>query len=580
MLTLKTMEFKNFISYGDQPTKIDFQRNRSTMIVGQSGHGKSVLVDALCFVLFGQPFRKINKGALCNTINKKALLVTLELACDGINYTVKRGQKPDVFLIYKEGILIEQEAAQKDQQKWLETNVIKMNIKTFVQIVILGKANHVAFMEMTAAQRRTMVDEILGLDVFTKMNVILGSKMKELKNDLVIAEREIELMKSSLTELKTTVMKIHSQDKEKEKLIQAEIDELNNIIQREQNEADVIDKAIKEKAPLIAELNNLNKKSRDYADVISKLNNNIERTEVEIKFFNDHDNCSTCQQSITNEHKESIITKNKSTIDGFNDALEKASSISKSIVEKLNNINNISTEISSLERQLFQKTTNISAALKDITSKQKQIKTLQESDGSLASELSKKVLNIVNDIQVKTSIREEMIQTKYLYDISQVLLKDDGIKAQIIKEYIPALNKMVNEYLDQMNFHLKFELDEAFDEKILSRFRDNLTFYSLSQGEQSRLNLAITLAWRRLAELRNSAKVNILFLDEMLDSAISAADIESVWKLIESISEKTNIWVISHQSNALFDKVHSVMTVQKRGNFSSIVHGEENARAT
>jgi DNA repair exonuclease SbcCD ATPase subunit len=540
------------------------------MIIGQSGHGKSTIVDALCFVLYGQPFRKVNKGALVNTVNNKACRVELSLETEEAKYVVVRGMKPDVFTIHRNDQLVEQEAASKDYQKWLEMNVLKMNMKTFIQIVILGYANHTPFMEMNASQRRTMVDEILGLDVFTKMNVILSAKAKELKNDITIIERETELMKSSLNELKSTVMKIHSQDKEKSVLIEAEIAELNAIIQREQSEADTINAAIAEKLPLVQELASMNTKSRNYTSVISKLEANIDNIEKDIKFFKDHDNCATCLQPITIEHKTSIITKKSNEVQTFSDGMKKAGEIAKSLNEKILAINVIANEISQFERQLYQKTTNISAALKDITSKQKQIQSLQESDGSIASELSKKVLQIVNDIQEKTKNREYMVQTRYLYEVSQVLLKDDGIKAQIIKEYIPALNQMVNEYLDQMNFHLKFELNEEFDEKILSRFRDNLTFYSLSQGEQSRLNLAMTLAWRRLAEMRNSASVNILFLDEMLDSAISAADIESVWKLIESMSTKTNIFVISHQPNSLYDKIHSVIEVKKSGNFSHI----------
>lgn len=574
MIILETIQFKNLLSFGNAETTIDLRKDRSTMVIGKSGNGKSTIVEAICFALYGMPFRKIPKGKLVNTVNNKDCRVALTLSTPEAGYRIVRGIKPDIFEIYRNGELVEQQAASRDYQKWLESNVLKMNMKTFVQIVILGYANHTPFMEMTASQRRTMVDEILGLDVFTKMGVLLNAKVKELKNDLVLAEREIELMKSSLVDLKSTVVKLHSQDKEKEKIILAEIEELNKIIQHEQEDADKLNAAISEKLPLVSELSNLQSKLKSYESVISKLESNVERLRIESSFFETNTSCSTCKQPITDEHKKSIVTELKSKEEELLGALTKASAITREISESIREINRHSVEISALERQLYQKTTNITMALRDITSKQASIKTLQNSDSSLTAELSKKVLETVNLIQDKTSFREELIQSRYLYDVAQTLLKDDGIKAQIIKEYIPALNRMVNEYLDQMGFHLKFELNEEFDEKILSRFRDTLTFHCLSQGEQSRLNFALSLAWRRLAELRNSAKVNIIFLDEMLDKAISAADAASVWMLVDKLSTESNIWIISHQPDMLSQKVNRIFVVNKHGNFSHI--GEDN----
>lgn len=566
MIVFKTLKFKNLLSFGNTPTVIDLNRSPSTLIVGQSGHGKSTIIEALCFSLFGKPFRKITKKNLVNTINNKDCVTEVEFSIEDVTYKVVRGIKPDIFEIQVNGELLNQDPTVRDYQEYLEKNILKMSYKTFTQIVVLGYANYTPFMMLNASERRSMVDELLDTNIFSKMMEVLKIRMSTIKTELSVISSNIDAYTSSLEILKSNLSKIKESEDDKRSQIEKEIEELKI------NVSKLTDRA-KEKRSEIEHLHNslisddVESKLNTFRNLLSKIEHNKETVEKGIQFFTENSQCPTCNQDITNEHREDAILQRKYKLDELELGISKLTKNINDAVDTVNQNKQTLKTINNIERELVVLNSNISNYQTVI---QQRLNELSKKPNNVIEDTSLKINELESYIRIGNEKKAEFSEQRLYLEVAQTLLKDDGIKSLIIKEYIPIINQLVNMYLDSMNFHMRFVLDENFEEQILSRFRDELKFQSLSQGEQSRLSLAIMLAWRKLAELRNSVNVNILWLDETLDATINAADLESVVGLLNEVSKDNNIFVISHKPDQLADKIYSVIEIEKQGNFSRI----------
>lgn len=570
MLVLKTLKWKNLLSFGNTFTEIQLDRSPSTLVVGQSGSGKSTIIEALTFVMFGKPFRRIQKRTLCNSINQKDCIVELNFTSNDINYKIVRGIRPDIFEIYKNDEIINQDPSIKDYQKYLDEHILKMNYKTFTQVIVLGYANHTPFMLLTAHERRTMVDELLDTAIFVKMHRRLYTRGVELKNNLTITENDISNFKSSITVLVSNLNKMKEKEKIQETFIENEIDKINSTIEQLQIELLEIQDNIKKLDLSISDHDNIKKKFHELTTIKSKFEVNLSKINKELSFFEDNVSCPMCLQGISHKHKEEIQSNRKSNLSKVKEGIEKTEATVEKIKETLDDYSIVLKQIVVLGNKASEKTSAISTYQKVVTQKQKELSELHSED-SVSKDTENKIKELKSEFEKSVERKQELITEKHYLEAASSLLKDEGIKARIIKEYIPIINKLVNDYLDAMGFSMKFILDETFEERILSRFRDELKYQNLSQGEQARLSLALTLSWRKLAELRNSISCNVLFLDEVMDASISAADMESVLGLLEIVAKDNNLWVISHKPDQLSEKIYSMITIAKDGNFSKMV---------
>jgi DNA repair exonuclease SbcCD ATPase subunit len=575
MLNFKSIKFKNFLSFGHVETTIQLDTNKKTLIVGNSGSGKSsIIIESLTYALFGKAFRKVKKGELVNKVNNKECIVTLNLEVNNVPYVIIRGMKPDIFEIYQDGVFINQDPAVRDYQAYLETHILKINYKTFCQVCALGYANFTPFMQLSSGDRRAMVDEILGTQIFIKMFQKTRDKLSELKNEILLIDNNISNAKSNIELQKSNLSKLKEHEKEKESGLLKEIEEHNSIIEALQESILELQEEIGSLQLELVGFDKLKFREKEISKMITKFESTKTEREKVVTFFKNNDTCPTCQQDIKEEHKNPVLEKITADIDELVTNLNSIHRLQSDCVEKVSNLTKISNRINELEMQIFKKNSAVQSANKVISSKNKEISQLTTSDNSLNTE----ILNTISTLQESvTSLFDKKLeiqeQGKYL-SVAQTLFKDDGIRAQIIKEYIPVLNELINQYLDTMNFPMRVELDEQFNERILSRFRDEMSYSMLSQGEQSRVSLAMTLAWRKLAELRNSVRINILLLDEILDATISAADLESIIGLLMEIAKDTSLFVISHKPQELVNYVDDTIVVEKQGNFSHISMGK------
>lgn len=568
MIHFTKLSFKNILSFGNTPTIIFLDRSPSTLIIGQSGHGKSTIIESLCFGLFGKPFRKITKKNLVNTVNNKDCLVEVEFKIEDLEYKVVRGIKPDVFEIYVNGELLNQDPTTRDYQDYLEKNILKMSYKTFTQIVVLGFANYTPFMMLSAGERRAMVDELLDTNIFSRMMEVLKVRLSTTKTEIGVLSSNIEAYETSLEVLRSNLTKLRESDNKQRESIEAEIEELNGHIEE-------LSKIIEEKQSIVESLQDqiediTTKESSvtTYRDLLTKIEHNKETVESGISFFEENDQCPTCNQSITEEYKTTALESRRNKVKEFTGAIDKLQGNISKILSEITASKETLKTVGKLEKEILIASSNVSNYQRSIQSKIKQLADHKPTDA--VDDTKDQIKKLEDSVSECKDRKISLTEDRHYYEVAQTLLKDDGIKSLIIKEYVPIINQLVNMYLDSMQFTMRFVLDETFEEQILSRFRDELKFQSLSQGEQSRLSLAIMLAWRKLAELRNSVATNILFLDETLDAAINAADLESVVNLLGEVSKENNVFIISHKPDALYDKVHSVIEIEKHGNFSRI----------
>jgi DNA repair exonuclease SbcCD ATPase subunit len=569
MIVFKSVQWKNFLSTGNSPNKVLLNKSQTTLIIGKNGEGKSTILDALCFSLFGKPFRNINKGQLVNSINGKGCSVEVEFDINGKEYKIIRGIKPNVFEIWLDGEMINQDAASRDYQKILEQQILKLNYKTFTQVVILGSASFVPFMQLPTTQRREVIEDILDIRIFSTMNQLLKEKVQETKDAITAIENEISTAKTkvdsqtqlikTITEAKTSAIesigaKISANSTEilhaegEIQLIISEIDTLKASINDKETVAEDIDKA---------------------KSIRSKLLQKIETCEHNTEFFNEHDVCPSCSQDIAEEYKEGIIKDLNAKMLDNNTKIGELETILTNLNTKLSKINEVVEKITDKNIELSTRNSTITLLNKQIKELEAETQRVKSDTTNIDEEkvkLKELATEAITKIHTKTTLQEQ----RNLEDVANILLKDTGIKTAIIREYLPIMNKLINKYLQAMDAYIHFELDEAFNESVKSRFRDDFTYASFSEGEKMRIDLAILFTWRQIAKMKNSVNTNLLLLDEIFDSSLDTAGTDYFLNLMNQFGENSNIFVISHKGDQLFDKFRSVIKFEKRNDFSVI----------
>lgn len=572
MLMFEKLTYKNFLSTGNAPIVIELNRTKTTQIVGLSGHGKSTICDAICFGLFGKAFRNINKNQLINSVNLKHCLVEIEFKVNGMkSYRIVRGMKPNIFEIWENGILINQESKSKDYQEYLEHQILGLNFKVFCQSVILGSASFVPFMQLTPASRREIIEDILDIKIFSEMNVLLKSQIQDTKNQLTAINEKIEQSKIKIIAQKRLIDSLESNQNENLEHLRYRMDDLDaELNDLEQEIVGYNEQKIILTTDLYAMTN-----TKDHLSSLIRVKNKLDNAHdgimKSVQFLTANDSCPVCFQSIDEDHRSEqlgafnkILLDNEEEqekltleIDGLNRQMESFRGIVKQLKDFDDKIakNRIKMEVLSNQMQQYK---DEMMALR--TSKNDSI--LKAERGSL-----KQLVKESSDYQEE---KGAIHQTKQIQDIITILLKDTGVKTAIIKEYLPIINNLINKYLHDLDLFIQFELDEAFSETIRSRYRDEFSYSSFSEGEKARINIAILFTWREIARLKNSVNTNLLIMDEVLDNSLDEFSLEHFMNLIKGLRDSTNLFIISHR-NTHSDRFNEVIRIEKQGNFSERV---------
>jgi DNA repair exonuclease SbcCD ATPase subunit len=570
MIFFTKIRWKNFLSTGGQFTEINFENSPSTLIVGENGAGKSTILDAICFGLFNKPFRNINKPQLMNTINGKNLIVEVEFNIGKKEYKIIRGMKPGVFEIYLDGNIVNQDAAAKDYQKYLEESILKLNYKSFTQIVILGSASFTPFMQLSLGNRREIIEDILDIQIFSVMNTVLKDKLLVLKEAIKDIDGKIEIGKHKVKVQQNYINQLEEDKKKRESDVQSKIDESHAEIANVTIQLETLQTNYAAFNTSVADSTEQAKKKTELNSLYKNLIDRIQKAKTEIDFYEEHDNCPTCSQTISDDLKANTVEKHTHKINEVNGALEQINEKIAVVESRLDEIEGIKHKMSEIQVEILRTNNNIIASQNYI---KKLMTDLEQKDDSLSSLITEKVTlkGMAKEIVDYASERTKLNEDKFYHEAAGSLLKDTGIKTKIIRQYLPVINKMVNKYLTSMDFFVHFELDESFNESIKSRHRDEFSYASFSEGEKQRIDLALLFTWRTIAKMKNSASTNLLLLDEVFDSSLDANGTDYVMNLLNTIGDDTNVFVISHKGDQLIDKFKSVIKFQKYQNFSRIV---------
>ena len=570
MILFKTVRYKNFLSSGNVFTQIDLDRSKTTLIIGENGAGKSTMLDALTFGLFGKPFRNVNKPQLVNSINEREAVVEVEFYVGKKHILVRRGIKPNLFEIETDGTQLQQNANVRDFQEFLEKNVLKLNYKSFTQIVILGNSSFVPFMQLRAADRRDIIEDLLDIQIFSSMNNILKTytienkiKIDETKSARDLLENKIDLKENYILQLKRKTKTLIAKY---EKDIKTSLDEKTS----RENQIKEINKSVEELLNEVTDANQINDKHDKLTEYQRSILRNVDTEQKNITFFEAHDDCPTCKQNIDHAFKHKEIIQKQKKIEEYNTAVNKIDGELDETRNRLSAIRSIQENIQNHQTSIQTINNNISVIDQYVKKQQENINHLEQDTGDIKEERKqlKEYGKEFKEIEVQT---EELIEEKFIHETARSILKDEGIKSRIIKQYLPIMNKLINKYLTQMNFFVSFNLDENFNEEIKSRYRDDFTYDSFSEGEKMRIDLALLFTWRTVAKLKNSVNTNLLILDEVFDSSLDGEGTDEFMKIVNEQGTTTNVFVISHKGDTLYDKFRVHMKFEKRKNFSVIL---------
>jgi DNA repair exonuclease SbcCD ATPase subunit len=569
MIIFQKLRWKNILSTGASFTELDLTKSPNTLVIGNNGAGKSTMLDALCFGLFGKPFRKINKPNLLNSINQQQGVVEIEFSIGKKQYKVIRGIKPNTFEIYLNNLLMNQDAASKDYQEVLEKQILKLNFKSFTQVVILGSASFVPFMQLSPGDRRLIIEDLLDIQIFSSMNGIVKTKMSEIKDlstknkyDMDLTSEKIKLQKEAIEESKK-----HNDaeiEKKKKERIESgiQVTKITKDIELIQKHIDVLNKKISDKLSSEKKVNQL-------VQLESKLESRLKKLDKEHKFYEENNDCPTCKQSIADTFRRSQLSGINQTKREIGVGLKDIETKIQAANERIEEIQKIVKHIQEHNNEIVKHNSTISAINVYLDKLQKEIEALSAQKDTLVED-NTKLKELKTELSVLLEKQESLSVEKQYYEFAGNLLKDTGIKTKIIKQYLPIMNKLINKYLTAMDFFVNFNINESFEETIKSRHRDEFSYANFSEGEKMRIDLALLFTWRQIAKLKNSTNTNLLILDEVFDSSLDGVGTEEFLKLIHEMGTDTNVFVISHKGDQLFDKFRSVIRFEKHNNFSRI----------
>lgn len=569
MIIFKAIRWKNLLSTGNNFTEIKLNEKHTTILLGQSGSGKSTLLDAISFALFNRPFRNINKNQLVNMVNQKNCVVEIEFSIGTQNYLIRRGIKPTIFEIYCDNVLVNQDSHSKDYQQYLERNILKFNFKAFTQIIVLGASNFTPFMQLKPADRRIIIEGLLDIEIFSVMNTLLKQRNSTLKQAISENEFAVNLIKEKIN-LQEKYLDDLSKDKEdkiQENL--ASIERHKSDIAKLQSDNDTLRLQIQSLETKIDFKSDLVSQIEKIRDIKTKIDSNIKKTKKEIVFYEEHDNCPTCSQNIPHDFKSSEIDKKSTKITEWQSGLTDADAALTKFLERMEEVKKIEDEMEQIRYKIGKNDSVINGINQFIKKIAKETIDLKEQQ-TAPTEKSDELQKLSHEAERLENDRELQSIQKNVQDLATMLLKDNGVKARIIKQYLPLINKHTNVFLNAMNFFVSFHIDEEFNESIKSRGRDDFAYENFSEGEKQRIDLALLFTWRTIAKMKNSVNTNLLIMDEVLDSYLDTSATENVLAVLNSdMFKDTNIFVISHKET-ISDKFHKTIRFTKNKNFSTI----------
>ena len=569
MIIFKEVRYKNLLSSGNKFTTIKLNDAQSTLILGENGAGKSTLLDALCYALYGRGFRNLKRDLLINSINTKELVVELDFSIGNKDYKLIRGAKPNKFEIWCNDILLNQDASVRDYQEHLENNILKMSYRSFTQVAILGSANFTPFMQLRAKDRRKLVEDLLDITIFTTMMQLLRKRKSNHALDVKENQHEIAILEERISGLNSQIDALRENRDEKILKFETTINQTQTNIDKLLGEVDEKTQNVVEKTRLITDKNTTEDRLKQTTDLESQLERARKKAIADIKFYEDNDNCPTCKQDLTGEHKEKCIQEKNQKVAEIKEAVSTLDNQIEELHDRIQTINTVQSEIDEIQREIGLSQTEIVSNQKYISKLQKEIEALEEEqEGN--SDAHEQVLKAEDDLHTLTKKKQHLADNGHYLEIATLLLRDQGVKEKIIKQYVPIMNKLINKFLAQLEFYVGFELDEAFEETIKSRFRDVFKYENFSQGEKMRIDLALLFTWRAVARMKNSVNTNLLILDEVFDSSLDASGTDEFMKMLNTLTEKTNAFIISHKGDILYDKFEHVIRFEKYKNFSRI----------
>jgi DNA repair exonuclease SbcCD ATPase subunit len=565
VIIFRRISWKNFLSTGDIPTVFKLDEFSQTLIVGNNGSGKSTLLDAICFGLFGNPYRNINKPNIVNSLNGKGLEVEVDFSIGPNNYRIIRCIKPDKFEIYKNDELMDEDSSVKDYQEKLEQTILKFTHKSFNQIAILGSASHTPFMQLDALKRREVIEELLNIKIFSKMQVLLKKRVNETKKELDRVKLELSIVEEKVRLSLSYIKKCKAEEEESKKEAAGKVKEYQETINDHQKDIDELNEEVNKINVLIEELKPYQEKVPGVVENKRNLDRDISALQKQIDFFEKNENCPTCDQYISAELQESVVSENNTNIAEKQKSLDFMIEVHDTLNEKVNTLNDYISKVRDI-------TSNISRHNSEINMLNVKISTVQENSAknysSMINEEQENVKNHRIDFDRLTEEKNELMNQARINDIGTGMLKDTGIKTLVIKQYIHIINTLINKYLSAMDFFVNFTLDETFSETIQSRYRDKFSYSNFSEGEKQKIDLALLFTWRDISRLNNSISTNLLIMDEIFDSSLDQNAAEELAKILFDLSKEVNLYVISHKNDTLSDKFQNIIRFEKVKNFS------------
>ena len=569
MILFKTIRWKNFLSTGNQFTEVDFTKNATNLIIGSNGAGKSTVLDALTFSLFGKPFRKINKPQLTNSVNEKDCRVEVEFSIGGVEWKVVRGIKPNIFEIWRNDSALDQSAAALDQQKWLEQNVLKMNYKSFTQIVILGSSTFVPFMQLSAANRREVIEDLLDIKIFSSMNVVIKEKIRQLKEEIKVLELKKETLKDKVDMQKNFIEELENRGNANINANKEKIANLDQEVGEYIDANDIVQTHLEKYTQEQENVSGATDKLRKLGNLKGKISQKVSTITKEHKFFTENTVCPTCTQSIEEDFRINKITDAQDKAKELQSGYKELEEAIKEEEERERQFTTLSKEITKLTNGISQNNIKIAGCQRQIRDLEHEIQVLTENLENRNSE-HEKLETFKNNLKTTYDELASRKDDVRHYDFSYSLLKDGGVKSQIIKKYLPLINQQVNRYLQMMDFYINFTLDEEFNETVQSPIHEDFSYASFSEGEKMRIDLSLLFTWREVARLKNSVNTNLLIMDEVFDSSLDGFGTEEFLKIIRFVIKDANVFVISHKTG-LEDRFESVLRFEKVKGFSRMV---------